>query len=106
MLPAKYVFHAVGPIYSGGSSGEAELLASAYQSCLKLAEEKLIEYISFPSISTGVYGYPVDEAASIALGAVAAHLTLPESRLQRVVFVLFDDRTLAAYQKALAALPS
>jgi O-acetyl-ADP-ribose deacetylase (regulator of RNase III) len=105
-LPAKYVFHAVGPIYSGGSSGEAELLASAYRACLQLAEDKMIEYISFPSISTGIYGYPVDEAAPIALSAVAQHLMKPDARLQRAVFVLFDDRTLASYRTALESIPS
>lgn len=105
-LPAKYVFHAVGPVYHGGSSGEAEMLASAYNACLKLAEDKLIEYMSFPSISTGIYGYPLDEAAPIALRAVAEHLTDPGHKLQRVVFVLFDERTHGAYVKALDAIPS
>jgi O-acetyl-ADP-ribose deacetylase len=106
MLPAKYVFHAVGPIYRGGSTGEAELLASAYRSCLKLAEEKSIEYMSFPSISTGIYGYPLDDAAPIAMRVVADHLKAPGNKLQRVVFVLFDERTHGAYGKALNALPS
>jgi O-acetyl-ADP-ribose deacetylase (regulator of RNase III) len=106
MLPAKYVFHAVGPIYRGGSSGEADLLASAYRSCLKLAEEKLIDYMSFPSISTGIYGYPLEEAAPIAIRTVAEHLDDPGNKLRRVVFVLFDERTLGAYAKALDAVPS
>jgi O-acetyl-ADP-ribose deacetylase len=106
MLPAKYVFHAVGPIYRGGSNHEAELLASAYRSCLKLAEEKGIEYMSFPSISTGIYGYPLDEAAPIAVRVAADHLKDPANKLQRVVFVLFDERTHGAYAKALDALPS
>jgi O-acetyl-ADP-ribose deacetylase (regulator of RNase III) len=106
MLPAKYVFHAVGPIYQGGSSGEAELLGSAYRACLSLAEDNLIEYMSFPSISTGIYGYPLNEAAPIALRIVADHLTGPAHKLQRVVFVLFDERTHGAYAKALDALPS
>jgi O-acetyl-ADP-ribose deacetylase len=106
MLPAKYVFHAVGPIYQGGSSGEAELLASAYRSCLKLAEDKMIEYMSFPSISTGIYGYPLEEAAPIAIRTVAEHLNNPDNKLQRAVFVLFDERTHGAYAKALDALSS
>ncbi len=106
MLPAKYVFHAVGPIYQGGSSGEAELLESAYRACLSLAEDMLIEYMSFPSISTGIYGYPLGEAAPIALRIVAEHLIGPAYKLQRVVFVLFDERTHGAYAKALDALPS
>jgi O-acetyl-ADP-ribose deacetylase (regulator of RNase III) len=104
-LPAKYVFHAVGPVWSGGSKGEAELLKSAYNACLKLAEEKSIGYLSFPSISTGIYGYPVDQAAPIAVGTVAEHLSGSETKLQRVIFVLFDDRTMAAYEKALSSLP-
>jgi O-acetyl-ADP-ribose deacetylase (regulator of RNase III) len=105
-LPAKYVFHAVGPIYRGGSAGEADLLASVYQSCLKLAEEKMIEYMSFPSISTGIYGYPVEEAAAIAIRTVAEHLNHPNNKVQRVVFVLFDEKTHGAYVRALDALPS
>ena len=70
-LPAKWVFHAVGPIYSDGESGEPQALRSAYRACLDLAEEKGAQYISFPSISTGVYGYPIREAAAIALDEVA-----------------------------------
>ena len=104
LLPAKYVFHAVGPIFEGGGSGEAELLASAYRSCLALAQEKNIQYISFPSISTGVYGYPVEEAAPIALRTVAAHLERSDVALQHVVFVLFDDGTFRAYRDALTEL--
>jgi O-acetyl-ADP-ribose deacetylase (regulator of RNase III) len=100
-LPAKWVFHAVGPVYRDGESGEAELLRSAYRACLSLAEEKGAEYISFPSISTGVYGYPVHEAARIALTEVVAALREEGRKLKRVVFVLFDDRTCAAYAEAL-----
>ena len=101
-LPAKWVFHAVGPIYKDGESGEAAELRSAYRACLQLAEETGCEYISFPSISTGVYGYPVREAAVIAIDEVVRHLKDPHRKLQRVVFVLFDDRTCAAYAEALA----
>jgi O-acetyl-ADP-ribose deacetylase (regulator of RNase III) len=103
-LPAKWVFHAVGPIYSDGQSGEAEALRSAYRACLKLAEEKGAEYISFPSISTGVYGYPIREAAAIAIGEVVSALEQEGRKLQRVVFVLFDDRTHAAYAEALRTI--
>jgi O-acetyl-ADP-ribose deacetylase (regulator of RNase III) len=103
-LPAKYVFHAVGPIYRGGRQGEADLLASAYRSCLRLAEEKGISYISFPSISTGVYGYPLEEAAPIALGEVIHHLQQEGTKVQKAIFVLFDDRTQRAYAEALRAL--
>jgi O-acetyl-ADP-ribose deacetylase (regulator of RNase III) len=100
-LPAKWVFHAVGPIYSDGESGEPQALRSAYRACLDLAEEKGAQYISFPSISTGVYGYPIREAAEIALEEVANALKQEGRHLQRVVFVLFDDRTHAAYAEAL-----
>jgi O-acetyl-ADP-ribose deacetylase (regulator of RNase III) len=100
-LPAKYVFHAVGPIYEDGSHGEEGELASAYRSCLNLAEEKGVSYLSFPSISTGIYGYPVEQAAGIALREVTEHLRNEANKLQRVVFVLFDDRTFSAYRDAL-----
>ena len=100
LLPAKYVFHAVGPIYRGGTEGEAETLASAYRACLSLAEENGVEYMSFPSISTGVFGYPVDEAAPIAVMEVVSHLRRDGTRLRRAVFVLYDDQTFSAYQLA------
>lgn len=103
-LPAKWVFHAVGPVYRGGDDGEAEALRSAYRACLELAEEKGAEYISFPSISTGVYGYPVEEAAGIALGEVISALREEKRKLSRVIFVLFDDRTCAAYAEALRGI--
>jgi O-acetyl-ADP-ribose deacetylase (regulator of RNase III) len=103
-LPAKYVFHAVGPIYRDGKSAEGEKLASAYQACLNLAEEKGVTYLSFPSISTGIYGYPVEKAAPIALTTVLRHLERAETKLQRVVFVLFDEKTINAYETALRDL--
>jgi O-acetyl-ADP-ribose deacetylase len=103
-LPAKYVFHAVGPIYQDGKAGEPELLKSAYRTCLELAETKGVSYISFPSISTGVYGYPVQAAAPIALGEAVSHLSNASSAVQKVIFVLFDDRTLQAYTQALREL--
>ena len=103
-LPAKYVFHAVGPIWRGGKDHEPELLASAYRSCLALAESKGSGYISFPSISTGVYGYPIEQAAPIALQEVIRHLESPETKLQKALFVLFDDATHRAYSDALRTL--
>lgn len=98
-LPAKWVFHAVGPVY-GGRPEDAELLASAYRSCLKLAVEKCARTVTFPSISTGAYGYPVEEAASIALRTVVEFLETALS-IEKVTFVLFDDRTYEAYAAAL-----
>ena len=94
-LPAKYVFHAVGPVYRDGRHGEPELLASCYRKCLEMAEERDARTISFPAISTGVYGYPLEEAAGIALGEVKAHLDKADTKLQQVVFVLFGK---AAYE--------
>jgi len=90
-LPAQYVFHAVGPIYRDGRDGEPEQLAGCYRTCLELAEERGVRSISFPAISTGVYGYPAEEAAGIALAAVEEHLNRPESGVRDVLFVLFDQ---------------
>ncbi len=88
-LSANCVIHTVGPVYRNGTSGESELLFSAYSSCLKLAEENSIKTIAFPSISTGVYGYPVKEASVIALKAVVSHLER-DTLIERVVFVLYS----------------
>jgi len=88
-LPARYVFHAVGPIYRDGRQGEPELLASCYRKALELAEERNVESISFPAISTGVYGYPLADAARIAVTEVKAHLNKPDVKVRRAVFVLF-----------------
>ncbi|MCL6449747.1 MAG: O-acetyl-ADP-ribose deacetylase [Acetobacteraceae bacterium] len=102
-LPARYVIHAVGPVWFGGAHGEAELLRSAYRRVLELASERGCRTLALPSISTGAYGYPVDQAAPIALGAVAEHLRGPTS-LERVTFVLFTRETLESYVRALQAL--
>ncbi len=98
-LPAKYVFHAVGPMYEG-SPEDARLLASAYRACLALAEQHHSESIAFPSLSTGVYGYPLDEAAPIALRAIIAHIKQPTS-LKQVTVALFGDRAYRAFEQAL-----
>lgn len=101
-LKARYVLHAVGPRY-GGHPEDAKLLASAYAACLSLCTQHGIRSIAFPSISTGIYGYPLEEAAPIALGTVMTHAqagALPEL----IRFVLFDDAAMAAYGRALAAL--
>ena len=101
-LKAKYVIHAVGPRYSG-MPRDAELLAGAYRKSLELCTENKIGSIAFPSISTGIYGYPVEEASCIALETVRDYLKdHPEIKLVR--FVLFDSRTLAAYEEALKEL--
>ena len=100
-LKAKYVIHTVGPIWHGGNKGEPELLASAYQQSLKIAAENNLNSISFPSISTGAYGYPVNQASEVALDAVITFLSRSTASLREVVFVLFDSRTLGAYSSAL-----
>ncbi len=102
-LPARFVFHAVGPVYRG-SGKEAELLASCYRTCLEMAEERGLRVVSFPSISTGAYGYPVEEAAAVAINAVCAHLRREDARVAEVLFVLFDGATFDAYARALEAL--
>src|SRR5437660_9970755 len=103
-LPAKYVFHAVGPIYTG-SPDDARLLASAYQNCLDLAEQHHVKSIAFPSLSTGIYGYPLESAAPIALRTIIEHIKKPTS-LQQVMVVLFGDRSYQAFEEALTKLLS
>jgi O-acetyl-ADP-ribose deacetylase (regulator of RNase III) len=103
-LPAQHVFHAVGPIYSGGSHGEPEMLASCYRTCLELADQHGVRSISFPAISTGVYGYPAEQAARIALKTVALHLKKPESGIHEVLFVLFDQRFYDLHSRVAASL--
>jgi O-acetyl-ADP-ribose deacetylase (regulator of RNase III) len=104
-LKAKYVIHTVGPVWRGGNAGEGDSLRSAYQESLRLASGQHLTSISFPSISTGAYGYPVEKAADIALGAVADFLKQNTTSLKEVVFVLFDRQTLESYQSALISLP-
>jgi O-acetyl-ADP-ribose deacetylase (regulator of RNase III) len=104
-LRAKYVIHTVGPVWHGGGKGEAELLASAYRESLKVATEHKLASVAFPSISTGVYGYPVTQAARIAIHAVITFLRHGTTTIKEVVFVLFDGKTLDAYSVALAAEP-
>lgn len=103
-LPAKKVIHTVGPIWQGGGAGEAEILAACYRSSLLLAADLGLRTIAFPSISTGAYGYPVDEAACVALGAVAELIAERPAAFAEIIFVLFDGKTLAAYEAALGAL--
>jgi O-acetyl-ADP-ribose deacetylase (regulator of RNase III) len=102
-LEARYVIHTVGPIWHGGTKGEAELLASAYRESLKLAAEKGLSSISLPSISTGAYGYPVAKAAEVALASVIAFIQDVTS-LREVTFVLFDPNTHTSYCEALNRL--
>ena len=97
-------FHAVGPVFKDGRHHEPELLAYCYRKCLELAEERRLETIAFPSISTGAYGYPIADAARIAVREVANHLNQPGTHLREVTFVLFDQRTYDAYKDAVLEL--
>ena len=102
-LPAGHVIHTVGPVWQGGAAGERETLANCYRACLRIAQRQGFATIAFPAISTGVYGFPREPAAQIAVATVADHLvtnTTPGS----VIFVCFDTATLAAYEAALADL--
>jgi O-acetyl-ADP-ribose deacetylase (regulator of RNase III) len=102
-LKARYVIHTVGPVYQDGLHGEPQLLASCYRESLKLASDKGIETVAFPSISTGAYGYPVKEAAGIALKTVKDYLA-QHPEIRRVRFVLFGQAAYAAYEEALKEL--
>ena len=100
LLPAQIVIHAVGPVWAGGKYGEADLLANCYRRSLELTAERRLERVAFPSISTGAYGYPVDQAARVALKAVIDVL-VDQQQIVLVRFVLFDRRTYDAYTAAL-----
>jgi O-acetyl-ADP-ribose deacetylase len=99
-LPAKYVIHAVGPVWRGGDHGEPALLASCYRRSLELALENDVRTIAFPAISCGVYGYPIDAAAEIAVGETARVLDGNES-IDRVLFVAFGDDVRRALERSL-----
>ena len=102
-LPARFVIHTPGPVWHGGGSGEEALLASCYKSCLALAAENGCRTVDFPSISTGVYHFPLEKASRIAVSTIADFLKAhPE--LERVRMVCFDERTKAFYDRALEEL--
>jgi O-acetyl-ADP-ribose deacetylase len=102
-LPARYVVHAVGPVWNGGEAGEPELLASAHRRSIEVADGLGCVSVAFPAISTGVYGYPVDRAARVALPAATAAAEASE-HVRRVVFVLFSEADLAAFRDAASEL--
>jgi len=103
-LTARYVIHTVGPVWHGGGHREDELLASCYRQSLALAREQRLKSVAFPSISTGVYGFPADRAAKIAVAAVAEQTRAAPGTLEKVVFCCFDERALKLHQAALADL--
>jgi O-acetyl-ADP-ribose deacetylase len=99
-LNARFVFHTVGPVYRDGKHDEAERLASCYRTCLRLGNERGVESIAFPAISTGVYGYPAAEASQVAVREVVAHLK-GQTTIQRVIVVVFDSGAAKLYESAL-----
>ena len=102
-LPAKYVIHTPGPVWNGGTHHEVELLASCYRNCLALASEHGCKTVDFPSISTGVYHFPLAQAAEIAVNTIAAYLQ-EHPEIERVRMVCFDERTKSFYDAALQAV--
>lgn len=102
-LKARFVIHTVGPVYRDGKHGEPELLSSCYRRCLDVAKDHGVKTLAFPSVSTGVYGYPFDEAAEIALKTVKAFLE-ENSDIQRVRFVLFNEPVYRAFENAMNQL--
>ena len=102
-LPAKWVIHAVGPVWSGGSLGEDGLLASCYRRAIDLAFENGVRSIAYPAISTGVYRFPIDRAAGIAVGTVA-HALATAPAIERVVFACFGEISTNAHREALRAI--
>ena len=100
-LPARMVLHTVGPVYRDGKHGEPELLAKCYRTCLDMADEKCAVTVAFPAISTGVYGYPFEPAAEIAVKETVAHLKRPVTTVGRVIFVLVDHHGWQVYEAEL-----
>ena len=98
-LKARYVIHAVGPVWRGGKYKEAELLASCYKESLKLAEEHSVKSIAFPNISTGIYGYPKQEAAKVAIDTVT---NIRDTSIERLIFVCFDEKNYALYNSLIS----
>jgi O-acetyl-ADP-ribose deacetylase len=101
-LPAKYVIHTVGPVWTGGDHGEPELLASCYRCCFKVAREHGLRSIAFPAISCGVYRFPVDKAVKIAVRETRAELE-QNKWIEKVIFACFGDDVYGAYLKALGS---
>jgi O-acetyl-ADP-ribose deacetylase (regulator of RNase III) len=98
-LTARYVIHAVGPIWYSGSAGEPQQLAGAYQTAIQLAQKQKLRSIAFPAISTGIYGYPLELATKVAVAATRAALATPSS-IEQVVFACFSAEVLEAYRRA------
>jgi O-acetyl-ADP-ribose deacetylase (regulator of RNase III) len=102
-LPAQHVFHAVGPVYHDGQHGEPEQLANCYRTCLDLAEKHGVRTISFPAISTGAYGYPLEEAAAVAIDSIGQRLEQEDCPVRDLLLVLFDPGTYAVFARIASA---
>ena len=102
-LPARHIIHTVGPVWRGGDNGEAELLASCYRSSIELARKHALRSVAFPAISTGIYGYPMPEAAQVAALTVADALRASPDAFAQILFVCFDDAATAIYAAAVNA---
>ena len=102
-LPAKYIIHTVGPIWHGGNNNESELLANCYRNCLEIAVENNIKSIAFPSISTGIYGYPIEEASEIALKEIMKFLE-SSTKIEKVFIVCFGERPFNLYNEKLTEI--
>lgn len=104
-LPQKHIIHTPGPVWHGGSKGEPDLLVSCYRECLKTAGENDLESIAFCSISTGIYGYPIEEAAALAIETAVEYLKAnPETRMRRVVFAMYGEDEFEEFSAALAEI--
>lgn len=99
-LPAKYIIHTVGPVWHGGGSNEAKLLANCYKNCLDIAKKHQLQSIAFPAISCGVFGYPIEEATQIAIKTVQDNLKQTQF-IQKIIFVCFEDEVFQAYHSRL-----
>ncbi|HEY9274170.1 O-acetyl-ADP-ribose deacetylase [Achromobacter sp.] len=99
-LSARYIIHTVGPVWRGGDSGEPALLASCYRRCIELAEQRAVTSIAFPSISTGIYGYPIELAAEVAVKTVRESLA-GDSSVREVIFCCFSPEDLSQYERVL-----
>jgi O-acetyl-ADP-ribose deacetylase (regulator of RNase III) len=100
-LPARFVLHAVGPVWNGGDQNEPELLAGCYRSCFQLAREHTLRTLAFPAISCGIYGYPVDQAVEIAMRETLAELRSSDN-IEKITFACFGDKVHSAYQREFA----
>ena len=101
-LKAKHIIHTVGPVWRGGEFGEPELLASCYCSALDLARKHALRSIAFPAISTGIYGFPMNEAAAVASATVAQDIASTPDSFDKIIFVCFDERATAIFQDAVS----